>query len=149
MRAMRRRLTLLLLGGALALGLAAGCTTVDVARLPDAGGRGAVFITQQDLYQPYESLGPVQVTRRGSTLVAGLVDPAGLALAPALDDLLIQARQAGADGVINVRYQRTQHALGTRILFGILFFLPLPGEVTVTGELVRLKRSTMAYGGAR
>ncbi len=122
-----------------ALAALSACTTVDVARLPDTRARGAVLVTQQDLRGPYESIGPVQVTRRGSTLVAGLVDPAGLKLQPAIDDLVVEARRAGADAVINVRYDRTQHSLGTRILFGILFFLPLPGEVTVTGELVRLR----------
>ncbi len=126
----------------------AGCTSVEAVRLPEGRGRGTVFVTQQDHDGPYQSLGPVQVTRRGSTLVGGFVDPAGLTLEEALEDLQVQARSAGADGVINVRYQRVLHSVPTRVLFTLLFFIPLPGEVTITGELIRL-RPVSASSSAR
>ena len=44
----------------------------------------------------------------------------------------------GGDGIINVRFEQTQYALPTRILFAILFFIPLPSESTITGEVVKL-----------
>ena len=124
----------------LAVVLGAGCTSIDVAKVPDdRQARGGMFVTSQDLYAPYESLGPIQATRRGVTFVGGLVDPAGLDLQAGFDELLPVARAAGADGIINVRYTQTQHTVPVRLLFTILFFVPLNGEVTVTGELVKLK----------
>jgi hypothetical protein len=37
-----------------------------------------------------------------------------------------------------VRFQQTQYSLATRILFAVLFFVPLPSEATITGEVVKL-----------
>jgi hypothetical protein len=44
----------------------------------------------------------------------------------------------GGDGIMNVRFQQTQYILPTRILFAVLFFIPLPSEVTLSGEVVKL-----------
>lgn len=139
---MGRRLVLLL-GVIVALG---GCTTVDVARVPDAyQGRG-VFVTTSDLPGPYKSLGVVQATRRG-VLLFGAVDPAGTDLQGDLDEqLLPQVRMMGGDGVINARFQQTQYNLPTRLLFAILFFIPLPSEATITGEVVKLEPGAQPPG---
>jgi hypothetical protein len=126
----------LLLGTALALG---ACTTVDVARVPSTRGGRDVFVSTADVPGPYKSLGVVQATRRG-VLLFGVVDPAGTDLQASLDDqLLPQVRSMGGDGVINVRFQQTQYTLPTRILFAILFFIPLPNEATLSGEVVKLE----------
>ena len=132
---MRGRLVLLL-GTALALG---ACTTVDVARAPTARGGRDVFVTTADAPGPYKSLGVVQATRRG-VLLFGFADPAGTDLQANLDEqLLPQVRSMGGDGVINMRFQQTQYTLTTRILFAILFFIPLPNEATIAGEVVKLE----------
>jgi hypothetical protein len=133
----------LLLGVVVAL---AGCTTVDVARAPDAGRGRDVFVTTSDLPGPYTSLGVVQATRRG-VLLFGFADPAGTDLQGDLDEqLLPQIRQMGGDGLINARFQQTQYALATRILFAILFFAPLPSEATITGEVVKLEPGAQPPG---
>ena len=125
----------LLLGAALVLG---ACTTVDMARAPSTRGGRDVFVSTADVPGPYKSLGVVQATRRG-VLLFGFADPAGTDLQANLDEqLLPQVRSMGGDGVINVRFQQTQYPLPTRILFALLFFVPLPSEVTLSGEVVKL-----------
>jgi hypothetical protein len=125
----------LLLGTVLVLG---ACTTVDVARAPSLRGGREVFVSTADVPGPYQSLGVVQATRRG-VLLFGFADPAGTDLQSSLDEqLLPQVRSMGGDGVINVRFQQTQYTLPTRILFAILFFIPLPNEATLSGEVVKL-----------
>ncbi|HYH99363.1 hypothetical protein [Hyalangium sp.] len=144
---MAGRLGLLLgvVGVFVALG---GCTTVDVAVAPDVSRGRDVFVTTSDLKGPYKSLGVVQATRRG-VIVFGFADPAGTDLQGDLDEqLLPQVRMMGGDGIINVRFQQTQYALATRILFAILFFAPLPSEATITGEVVKLEAGAQPPGMA-
>lgn len=43
----------------------------------------------------------------------------------------------GGDGAIHVRFHQTQYLPLTRVL---LFWFPLPTHVTVTGEVVKLRR---------
>jgi hypothetical protein len=125
-----------------------GCTTVDVAVAPDVSRGRDVFVTTSDLKGPYKSLGVVQATRRG-VLLFGFADPAGTDLQGDLDEqLLPQVRMMGGDGIINVRFQQTQYALATRILFAILFFAPLPSEATITGEVVKLEAGAQPPGMA-
>jgi hypothetical protein len=115
-----------------------GCTTVDVARAPSSRGGHDVFISTADHPGPYQSLGVVQATRRG-VLLFGFADPAGTDLQANLEEqLLPQVRAMGGDGVINLRFAQTQYLLPTRILFAILFFIPLPSESIFTGEVVKL-----------
>ncbi len=120
------------------------CTSINVAKVPDdRAGRG-VFVTQEGLSEPYESLGLIQVTRRG-VYAFGFADPAGANIDEAINDTLVpQIRQAGADGVMNVRYSMIQHTLPAKIFGAIFFFAPLPAEVTITGELVRLRSNQPA-----
>ena len=114
------------------------CTTVEQTRFSSStpkAWRGSVFATQEDVANPYVSMGPIQATRRGIVLF-GFLDPAGTDLQTILDDDLFPAvRKLGGEGVINVRYVRTQYTLAQRFLF---FLVPLPTEVTVTGEVVRI-----------
>ena len=123
-----------------------GCTAVSKTTLPQRDDPRDVFVTTQDLHQPYESLGLIQVTRRGA-LAFGFGDPAGTDLEAAVHEMLLpQVRQMGGDGVINVRFSQTDYVLPTRILFAVLFFIPLPSEVNVSGEVVKLKTSTNEGG---
>ena len=127
--------TLGLLGLLLAM---TGCTTVSVATLPSAGGARDVFVTTSDISSPYQSLGLVQVTRKG-VLLFGFGDPAGTDLEGGLrESLLPEVRRMGGDGIINVHFHQTHYPLPTRILFAVLFFVPLPTQVTLSGEVVRL-----------
>jgi hypothetical protein len=115
-----------------------GCTTVNVAAVPSAHDARDVFVTTSDVQEPYQSLGLVQVTRKG-VLLFGFADPARTTLEEGLrETLLPEVRRMGGDGIMNVRFHQTQYALPTRVLFALLFFIPLPSQVTFTGEVVRL-----------
>lgn len=126
--------------------VASGCTAVNRATVSaDPGGRG-IFVTEQDLTEPYQSLGPIQATRRG-VLLFGFGDPAGTDIQSAVDTLVPEVLRLGGDGVINVRFEQTQYILPTRILFAVLFFIPLPSQVNITGEVVKLRRGAVSAAG--
>lgn len=117
------------------------CTAVSFAPLPVQQGPGQIFVSAEGLQEPYESVGIVQVTRRG-VLLFGFADPAGTDLQAAVNEVETQVRRAGADGVINTKIQQTNYTTLARIFGAIFFFAPLPAEVTVTGELVRVRRGS-------
>lgn len=123
----------------LLLGLSA-CTAVSFAPLPTQQTQGQIFVSAEGLKEPYESVGIVQVTRRG-VLLFGFADPAGTDLQAAVSEVEGQVRRAGADGLINTRVEQTNYTTAARIVGAIFFFAPLPSEVTITGELVRLRRA--------
>jgi hypothetical protein len=127
---------------AAALLLLSGCAASTFTRLPTPDSTRP-FVTAEGLAAgtPYDSLGLVQVTRRGA-LVFGFADPAGTELDAALVDLELEARKAGADGVVNARVLKQPWTLAERIAGAVLFFVPLPSEVTLTGELVRLRKAS-------
>jgi len=127
---------------AAALLLLSGCTASTFARFP-APDPTRPFVTAEGLPAgtPYDSVGLVQVTRRG-VLVFGFADPAGTEVDGALVDLELEARKVGADGVVNARVVKQPWTLAERITGAVLFFMPLPSEVTLTGELVRLRKAT-------
>lgn len=118
---------------------ATGCTTINVARVPsDRSGRD-IFVTAGDIAEPYESLGLVQVSRSGVRLF-GFLDPVGTDIEAGLKDVLIpQVRAMGGDGAINVRFRQTQYAPITQAVFAVFFFIPLPSQVVVTAEVVKLR----------
>jgi hypothetical protein len=120
--------------------LLSGCAASTFTRLP-APDSTRPFITAEGLPPgtAYDSVGLVQVTRRG-VLAFGFADPAGTEVDSAVAELELEARKAGADGVVNARVIKQPWTLAERITGAILFFLPIPSEVTLTGELVRLRR---------
>ncbi len=120
--------------------LSSGCTAVDFAHLPTHSRPGEPFITQSGLNEPYDSVGLVQITRRGARAF-GFADPAGTDLAAITEELLPEIRRANADGMINARFIATPITTTAKILGLIFFFAPLPTEVTVCGELVRFRRA--------
>ncbi len=124
--------------GLLILMTLAGCTSVNVVRVPSMGDTREVFVTTSDVKGPYQSLGLVQTTRRG-VLLFGFADVASTNLEGGMTESLIpEVRRMGGDGIMNVRFHQTQYPLPTRILFALLFFIPLPSEVTLSGEVVKL-----------
>lgn len=130
----------------LALSLAAltGCTVINTASvLSDRSGQD-IFLTAGDIPEPYESLGMVQATRSG-VLLFGFVDVVGTDIQAGLSEVLIpQVREMGGDGAINVRFRQTQYLPVQQVLGAIFFFAPLPTSVTVTAEVVRLRRDGAA-----
>ena len=121
--------------------LAAGCTTVNRASLPSGDGSGGdIFVTTGDIKEPYRSLGLIQATRRAA-VVFGFWDPGGTDLEDAMRDLVPEARAMGGDGVINVRFEQTQYTPLARVCGVIFFFVPLPAEVNITGEVVQLRNA--------
>ncbi len=118
--------------------VASGCTAVDYAVLPTQAHRGEVFISMSGLNEPYESVGLVQITRRG-VRAFGFADPAGTDLTAAATELAPEIRRAGADGVINAKFTASPVTTLAKIMGLIFFFAPIPAEVTVTGELVKLR----------
>lgn len=130
---MHRQLHLLLLG-------LSACTAVNYAALPSQRAQGQIFVSAEGLSEPYESVGIVQVTRRG-VLLFGFADPAGTDLEAAVSEVEGQIRRANADGLINMKVQQTNYTTAAKIVGAIFFFAPLPSEVTITGELVRVRRA--------
>ena len=124
----------------LALVALTGCTVVNTASVPsDRSGRD-IFVTAGEIPEPYESLGLIQATRAG-VLLFGFADVAGTDLQTGFRDVLIpQVREMGGDGAINVRFHQTQYLPATQVLGAIFFIFPLPSQVVMTAEVVRLKR---------
>ena len=125
---------------ALSLMALTGCTVINTAALPSERGGQEVFITAGDIPEPYESLGVVQATRSG-VLLFGFVDVVGTDIEAGLREVLMpQVREMGGDGAINVRFRQTQYLPVTKVIGAIFFIFPLPSSVTVTAEVVKLKR---------
>ena len=129
---------------ALALVALTGCTVINTASVPsDRSGRD-VFVTAGDIPEPYETLGMVQATRSG-VLLFGFVDVIGTDLNAGFKEVLIPpVREMGGDGAINVRFRQTQYLPVTKVFGAIFFFIPLPSSVTVTAEVVKLRRGSAA-----
>jgi hypothetical protein len=130
----------------LALSLIAltGCTVINTASLPSDRGGQETFVSAGDIPEPYESLGVVQATRSG-VLLFGFVDVVGTDIDAGLREVLVpQVREMGGDGAINVRFRQTQYLPLTKVMGAIFFIFPLPSSVTVTAEVVKLKRSGAA-----
>jgi hypothetical protein len=121
--------------------LATGCTIVDTVQVPsDRSGR-EIFVTAGDIPEPYESLGFVQAARSG-LLLFGFIDVVGTDLQAGFKDVLVPyIRELGGDGAINVRFHQTQYLPTTKAIFALLFIFPLPSQVTLTAEVVKLRRS--------
>jgi hypothetical protein len=97
------------------------------------------LITMGDTDRPYESLGYLQLTRKGADLFGFLpivdADLRGLFG----KELVRELERSGADGIINVQFHERQWTTAERVLFALppLFLIPLPTRVELTGELIR------------
>lgn len=135
---MRRALLLALVAGL------SSCTVIDVARVPDPKDPKAPFLTAGDLSDPHEVLGMVQATRSG-VLLFGFVDVMGTDLETGFHEVLSpQIKSMGGDGAVRVRFRRTQYAPWAQVLGAIFFFVPLPTEVTMTAQVVKLRNGASA-----
>jgi hypothetical protein len=127
---------------ALSLVSLTGCTVVNTAAVPSDRSGQDIFVAAGDIPEPYESLGMVQATRSG-VLLFGFVDVVGTDIEAGLKDVLIpQIREMGGDGAINVRFRQSQYLPVQQVLGAIFFFAPLPTSVTVTAEVVKLRRGS-------
>jgi hypothetical protein len=119
---------------------ASGCTAVNRVTLPTQVGGSEIFVTAGDISEPHEVLGVVQV-HRGGVLLFGNLDVVGTDLEAGFKHSLIpEVKQLGGDGVVRVRYNMTQYTTWSHILGAIFFIFPLPSEVTITGQVVKLRR---------
>lgn len=124
------------------LAAGSGCTVVNTATIPSDRSGQMTFVTSGDIPEPYTSLGLVQGTRSGVRL-AGFFDPVGTDIQAGIAEVLIpKIQEMGGDGAINVRYHMTQYTPVTQVLGVIFFFIPMPSTVEVTGEVVKLVRSS-------
>jgi hypothetical protein len=97
------------------------------------------LITMGDTSRPYESLGYLQLTRKGADLF-GFISIVDADLQKLFGDELIAELQArGADGIINLRFHERHYTTGERVLFALppFFLFPLPTKVELHGELIR------------
>ncbi|RMG18101.1 MAG: hypothetical protein D6729_07580 [Deltaproteobacteria bacterium] len=116
-----------------------GCTVINTARVPSDRSGDHIFVSAGDIPEPYESLGMIQVTRSG-LLLFGFIDLVGTDLQAGFEKVLIpEIERLGGDGAINAHFHMTQYTPITKALFAFpFFFIPLPSEVTISAEVVRL-----------
>lgn len=120
---------------------ASSCTVVNTIALPSVPGAPGqeIFVTAGDISAPHDVLGMVQVHRAG-VLLFGNIDIIGTDLEAGFRETLIpEVKKLGGDGVVRVRYHMTQYTPWARVVGAIFFIFPLPSEVTITGQVVKLK----------
>ena len=121
-----------------ALALVTACTARNAYVQPPAVME-RYLITMGDTDRPYESLGYLQLTRKGLDLF-GFLSVVDADLQKLFGEELVgELERRGADGIINVRFKERQWTTGERVLFALppLFLFPLPTKVELTGELIR------------
>lgn len=122
--------------------LAALATTACTARsayVQPPSVQSRYLITMGDTARPYESLGYLQLTRKGADLFGfiSIVDADIQKLFG--EELLAELAKRGADGIINVRFRERQWTTAERVLFALppMFLFPMPTKVELSGELIR------------
>jgi hypothetical protein len=121
-----------------AMATATACTARSAYVQPPAV-QNRYLITMGDTSRPYESLGYLQMTRKGADLF-GFISIVDADLKKLFgEELIAELAKRGADGIINVRFQERQWTTAERIVFALppLFLFPLPTRVELTGELIR------------
>ena len=120
--------------------LSSACTVINTATLPSDRSGKDVFVTAGDIPEPHDVLGVVQLTRSGM-LLFGFFDVVGTDLEAGFKDVLIpHVKQMGGDGAVRARFHMTQYTLPAKVLAAIFFIAPLPTEVTITAQVVKLRR---------
>ena len=115
------------------------CTSVNTVRVNGDIKPGSNFVTTGSIKKPYKSMGLIQVMKRGSYFT-GYIPIVEADLQTGFKEVLEPAiKQAGADGVINVQFTEIQYNGFQRVFFTILFFVPWPRGVLISGELVKLQ----------
>ncbi len=122
--------------------LAALATTACTARsayVQSPSVQNRYLITMGDTARPYESLGYLQLTRKGADLF-GFISIVDADIQKLFGEELIgELAKRGADGIINVRFRERQWTTAERVLFALppLFLFPMPTKVELSGELIR------------
>jgi hypothetical protein len=120
--------------------LATGCTVINTTALPSDRSGKDVFVTAGDIPDPHDVVGIVQATRSG-VLLFGFIDVVGTDLDAGFKEVLIpQIKEMGGDGAVRARFHMTQYTPGAKVLGAIFFIFPLPSEVTITAQVVKLRR---------
>ena len=98
------------------------------------------LITQGGTDRPYQSVGYVQITRKGGDIF-GYLPIVDADLEVMFGELLIEELQRhGADGIINVHFNERQWTTAERLpflLIPLLWFWPVPTLVELNGEMIR------------
>ena len=124
---------------AITLASVLGACTAKSAHIQKPQTQSRYLITMGDTERPYESLGYLQMTRKGADMLGWLsVVDADLDKMMG-DELLGELERAGADGIINLRFKEHQWTTAERLIFLVppMIFIPLPTRVEITGELIR------------
>jgi hypothetical protein len=116
-----------------------GACTAKSSHVQTPQVQSRYLITMGDTDRPYQSLGYLQMTRKGADML-GWLSVVDADLDKMLgDELIRELERRGADGIINLRFKERQWTTGERILFLIppMILIPLPTRVEISGELVR------------
>ena len=119
--------------------LASGACTARSAYVQTPAVQQRYLITMGDTNRPYQSLGYLQLTRKGADLF-GFISIVDADIGKLFGEELLGELQArGADGIINVRFHERQWTTAERVLFALppMFLFPLPTRVELTGEMIR------------
>jgi hypothetical protein len=115
------------------------CGSARSAYVQPPSVQNRYLITMGDTARPYESLGYLQLTRKGADLFGffSIVDADIKKLFG--DELIKELQQRHADGIINLRFHERQWTTAERVLFALppMFLFPLPTRVELSGELIR------------
>jgi hypothetical protein len=115
------------------------CGSARSAYVQPAAVQNRYLITMGDTARPYESLGYLQLTRKGADLFGfiSIVDADIKKLFG--DELIKELEKRHADGIINLRFHERQWTTAERVLFALppMFLFPLPTRVELSGELIR------------
>lgn len=93
-----------------------GCATTDVARSPKSS---EIFVTSGDIDEPYTPVGFIVARRTEFKLLIFTIFPAKLQ--DVLDEQLIKkAKELGADGIVNVKYNSITHPFPMSLFKGAM-----------------------------
>ena len=115
------------------------CGSARSAYVQPQAVQNRYLITMGDTARPYESLGYLQLTRKGADLFGfiSIVDADIKKLFG--EELIKELEKRHADGIINLRFHERQWTTAERVLFALppMFLFPLPTRVELSGELIR------------
>ena len=123
----------------LALLATTACGSARSAYVQPPAVQNRYLITMGDTARPYQSLGYLQLTRKGADLF-GFFSIVDADIKKLFGDVLIEElEKRGADGIINVRFNERQWTTAERVLFALppMFLFPMPTRVELSGELIR------------
>lgn len=115
------------------------CGSVRNAYVQPPAVQQRYLITMGDTQRPHESLGYLQLTRKGADLF-GFISIVDADLQKLFgEELIDELKKRNADGIVNVTFHERQWTTAERVLFALppMFLFPLPTRVELRGELIR------------